>query len=71
MNISDSVTVLLRMCGMRQIDLLRSLNMSSSQSLSNKFCGNRWSGTDLVNVANATGTKLSFRLPDGKYLDLN
>ena len=71
MNISDSIMILLRMCGLRQIDLMETLHMSSRQSLSNKFAGCRWSATDLVDVANATGTKLSFTFPDGKRLDLN
>lgn len=71
MNISDSIMILLRMCGLRQIDLLSPLGMSSRQSLSNKFSGNRWSASDLVKVADATGTKLSFQFQDGKTLDLN
>ena len=45
--------------------------MSSRQSLSNKFAGCRWSASDLVDVANATDTKLSFVLKDGTHLDLN
>lgn len=71
MNISDSIMILLRMCGLRQLDLLAPLNMSSRQSLSNKFSGNRWSASDLIKVADATGTKLSFRFPDGKTVDIN
>ena len=70
MNISDTIMVLLRMCGKRQIDLLEPLHMSSRQSLSNKFSGCRWSATDLVDVANATGTTLSFLFPDGSHLDM-
>lgn len=71
MSISDKIMVLLRMCGKRQLDLLEPLQMSSRQSLSNKFTGCRWSAADLVSVANATGTKLSFLLPGGDRVDLN
>lgn len=71
MNISDTIMVLLRMCGKRQLDLLNPLHMSSRQSLSNKFSGNRWSAADLIDVANATGSKLAFILADGNRLDMN
>lgn len=71
MNISDSIMILLRMCGLRQLDLLQPLGMSSPQSLSNKFAGNRWSASDLIKVADATGATLSFRFADGKSIDLN
>lgn len=71
MNTSDVIAILLRTCGMRQIDLLGPLSMSSRQSLSNKFTGCRWSASDLIAVANATGAKLSFILPDGNRIDLN
>lgn len=71
MNISDKVMILLRSCGKRQLDLMEPLHMSSRQSLSNKFTGNRWSASDLVDVANATGTKISFVLQDGNRIDLN
>lgn len=71
MDISDSIMILLRICGLRQLDLLTPLDMSSPQSLNNKFSGCRWSAEDLIKVANATGTKLAFVFPDGKRIDLN
>ena len=71
MNTSDVIMILLRMCGMKQVDLMSPLRMSSRQSLSNKFAGCRWSASDLIDVANATGSKLSFILPDGNHVDLN
>ena len=71
MNISDIIMILLRTCGMKQNDLLEPLDMSSRQSLSNKFAGCRWNASDLVSVANATGTKLCFLFPDGKHIDMN
>jgi len=71
MDISDTIMILLRMRDMRQIDLMEPLHMSSRQSLSNKFTGCRWSASDLIDVANATGTKLAFVLPDGTRLEMN
>lgn len=71
MNISDAVMMLLRACGKRQLDLLEPLQMSSRQSLNNKFAGNRWSAADLVAVANATGSKLTFILQNGNHIPLN
>lgn len=66
MNISNSIKALLSLSGKRQIDLLGVLDIKSRQSLSNKFAGNRWSGSDLVKVAEFTGAKLAFILPDGE-----
>lgn len=71
MNTSDVIMILLRMCGMKQIDLMAPLSMGSRQSLSNKFTMCRWNASDLIAVANATGAKLSFILPDGNRIDLN
>lgn len=71
MDISDIIMILLRTCGMKQNDLLEPLDMSSRQSLSNKFAGCRWSAADLISVANATGTKLCFLFQDGKHIDMN
>ena len=70
MNLSDRIMILLRMCGMKQIDLLEPLGMSSKQSLSNKFSGCRWSAEDLATIAAATGTELCFLLPSGEKVTI-
>ena len=59
------------MKGMKQGDLLRVLGLSSKQSLSNKFTGERWAADDLIKIADYTGCKLAFILPDGERLILN
>ena len=66
MNISNSIKALLSLSGKRQLDLLGVLDIASRQSLSNKFSGERWSASDLVKVAEFTGSKLAFILPDGE-----
>ena len=71
MNLSDKIMILLRMCGMKQSDLMEPLGMSSKQSLSNKFGGCRWSAEDLKIVADVTGSTLCFLLPDGQKLNIN
>lgn len=66
MNISNSIKALLSLSGKRQLDLLGILDIASRQSLSNKFSGDRWSASDLVKIAEYTGSKLAFILPDGE-----
>lgn len=66
MNISNSIKALLSLSGKRQLDLLGVLDIASRQSLSNKFSGERWSASDLVKIADFTGSKLAFILPDGE-----
>ena len=66
MNTSNSIKALLSLSGKRQIDLLGILDIASRQSLSNKFSGDRWSASDLVKIADFTGSKLAFILPDGE-----
>lgn len=66
MNISNSIKALLSLSGKRQLDLLGVLDIASRQSLSNKFSGERWSASDLVKIAEYTGSKLAFILSDGE-----
>lgn len=71
MNVSSKIKALLSMKGMKQGDLLRVLGLSSKQSLSNKFTGERWAADDLIKIADYTECKLAFILPDGERLILN
>ena len=71
MSISNSVRALLKLCGKRQSDLVTALNMTSVQSLNNKFYNERWSASDLAAVADACGAKLAFVLPDGVVLPIS
>lgn len=68
MSITSSVRALLEIRGKRQVDLLPVFGLANPQSLSNKFRGERWSASDLVKVAEFTGCKLAFILPDGERI---
>ena len=66
MSISSSIRALLNIKGLKQKDLLPAFGRTSIQGLSNKFREERWSAADLVTVADFTGCKLAFILPDGE-----
>ena len=69
MSISASIKALLSVKGFKQNDLIAPLKVKGefpTQSLSNKFRGERWSASDLVTIAEFTGCKLAFVLPDGE-----
>lgn len=68
MAISKRIKALLLETDMKQSDLMGVLDMSSKQSLSNKFTNERWSADDLVKIADFCGCKLAFVLPDGKRI---
>lgn len=70
MSISNRVRALLNLTGKQQNDLIEPLEMSSKQSLYNKFTKDRWTGKDLITVAEATGCKLAFVLPNGDMVTL-
>ena len=71
MSITQKVRALLTLTGKMQNDLIVPLDMSSKQSLYNKFTKDRWTGRDLIAVAEATGCKLAFILPNGDQLTLD
>lgn len=68
MAISKRIKALLLETDMKQSDLMGVLDMSSKQSLSNKFTNERWSADDLVKIADFCGCKLAFVLQDGKQI---
>lgn len=68
MSISSKVKALISMQEKKQVDLMPVLEMSSKQSLSNKFSNGRWSADDLARVAEFCGCKLAFILPDGQQI---
>ena len=70
MGFSKTIKALLAICGKKQADLLPLLEMSSRQSLSNKFTNERWSADDLVKIAQHCGCKLAFLLPNGERIVL-
>lgn len=68
MPISKRIKALLLETDKKQSDLMGVLDMSSKQSLSNKFSNERWSADDLVKVAEYCGCKLAFIMPDGQQI---
>ena len=68
MSISANIKALLALSGFKQSDLLQPLNMSSRQSLSNKFTNERWSAQDLVDISRLCGCKLAFIMPNGQQI---
>lgn len=68
MAISKRIKALLLETDKKQSDLMEVLDMSSKQSLSNKFSNERWSADDLVRVAEYCGCKLAFIMPDGQQI---
>lgn len=66
MSVSKSIKALLTLTNKKQRDLLEPLGKTNPQGLSNKFAGERWSASDLVKIAEFTGSKLAFILPDGE-----
>lgn len=65
---SKKIKALLAQTERKQADLLEVLDISSKQSLSNKFTNERWSADDLVNIAEFCGCKLAFILPSGERI---
>lgn len=68
MEISKKIKALLADTGKKQSELLDVLDISSKQSLSNKFSNERWAADDLVKVADYCGCKLAFLLPNGERI---
>ena len=66
MNVSAAIKALLNMKGKKQGSLAGVLGVGSVQAVSNKFRLGRWSASDLVKIADFTGSKLAFVLPDGE-----
>lgn len=65
---SKNIKALLAQTDRKQADLLEVLDISSKQSLSNKFTNERWSADDLVKIAEFCGCKLAFVLPSGERI---
>lgn len=70
MSVSEKVKAVLTLSGKKQMDLAEHFDMSK-QVMSNKMARDSWSAKDLARVAEFTGCKVGFVLPDGQciYLD--
>ena len=67
MTLSEAVHMALKKTGKNHLDLSR-LWGNTPQAMSNKFRLERWSGQDLLRVADFTGCRLSFIFPDGQQI---
>lgn len=67
--ISKSVKAALLEADKKQIDLAAVMDMSK-QTMSNKMALDRWSGKDLLKVADLTGCRLAFVFPSGKTIEI-
>ena len=67
MSVSKKIKAVLQLCDKKQLDLAAHFDMST-QTMSNKMARGSWSATDLAKVAEFTGCKLSFILPDGQQI---
>ena len=70
MSIAKQVKALLSITGVKQNELIAPLKMGSKQSLYNKFTANRFTGEELATIAEVTGCKLAFILPNGDAITL-
>ena len=71
MQISKKIKALLMECEKKQADIMDVLDMSSKQSLSNKFVNERWSAEDLAKIADFCNCKLAFILSNGERIVIN
>lgn len=67
MTISDCVKAALAFAGKRQIDAASAFGMTK-HVFNNKMRLNRWSGRDLLAIADFTGCKLTFEFPNGQKI---
>lgn len=70
MEISDAVTIALRAAGKKQADLVGVLRVKTPQAANKKVKESRWTAEDLIKVAEFTGGKLLFQMPDGEQFEL-
>ena len=70
MSASDVVKALLALSGHKQVDLAAHFGITA-QSMNNKMSRDSWSARDLMSVADFTGCKLAFVLPDGNSIVLD
>ena len=70
MSISDKVKAVLSCAGKKQVELAEYMGMRR-QNLATKMQRDSWPASDLVKVAEFTGSKIGFIMPDGTciYLD--
>ena len=68
--VTDKIKALLAMSGKKQIELAEEFGLSP-QSMNNKMSLNRYNAEDLIKIAQFTGCKIGFLLPDGQHIFLD
>ena len=70
MSITSKIRSVLQISGKQQNELAEKLNMVK-QTLNNKMTRDSWSASDLIKVADLTGSKLAFIFPDGSQVNFS
>ena len=70
MSITSKIKSVLQISGKQQKDLAEHMNMVK-QTLNNKMSRDSWSASDLIKVADLTGSKLAFVFPDGTQVNFS
>lgn len=68
--VTDKIKALLAMSGKKQIELAKEFGLTP-QSMNNKMSLNRYNAEDLIKIAQFTGCKIGFLLPDGQHIFLD
>lgn len=71
MDASSKIKALLQMQGVKQIELVSLLGLSSQQALTNKFRRNAWSVDDLVKVCEFLGCAVFIETAEGDKIVLH
>lgn len=67
MSVADKVKAVMVLSGKKQLELAEHYGMSR-QSMNNKFAQSRFSADDLIRIADFTGCRVGFVLPDGQQI---
>lgn len=68
--VTDKIKALLLITGKKQIELANEFGLTA-QSMSNKMALNRYNSDDLIKIAEFTGCKVGFLLPNGEHILLD
>lgn len=68
--VTDKVKALLALAGKKNVELARAYGVTP-QSMNNKMTLNRYTADDLIKIAEFTGCRVGFLLPDGQHIFLD
>lgn len=67
MSVADKVKAVMALTGRKQLELAAEYGVSK-QSMNNKFAQSRFSADDLIRIAEFTGVRVGFIMPDGQQI---